>query len=274
MYSKKLLLVLVSILLLVTVVGCGGTGQTDTATSTVTDSLDTIIENGVVRVAIPQDTPLFGTQATDGSYTGYDVDIANMIATELGVEVELVPVTSQNRIPYLTSGKVDLVIANMGVKAERALVINFSQPYAPFFWAVYGSKDLAIPSIEDTVGYTVGATMGTLEEIAFSDAAPEGVEIMRYADQATTVEAFLSGQVDLLVGSNAVAADIIANNPDMKVESKFVLQQSPCHIGVRQADTKLLNWVDAFIFTHKLDGSLDDLSVKYFGEPLPDFPSL
>lgn len=272
MRSKKLLLVFVSILLLVSVVGCGAAPET--ATTTTTDSLDAIIDSGKIKIAIPQDTPLFGTLAADGSYAGYDVDVAKMLGEELGVEVELVPVTSQNRVPYLTSGKVDLVIANMGIKPDRALVINFSQPYAPFFWAVYGSKDLDVKSIEDTVNYKVGATLGTLEEIAFSDAAPADTQISRYSDQATTVEAFLSGQVDLIVTGNAIAADIITNNPDKNVESKFVLQQSPCHIGVRKADTSLLNYVDAFIFMHKLDGSLDDLSVKYFGEPLPVFPSL
>jgi polar amino acid transport system substrate-binding protein len=187
--------------------------------------------------------------------------------------VELVPVSSQNRIPYLTSGKVDLIIANMGIKPERALVINFSNAYAPFFWAVYGSADKAVTNVEEAKAYKVGATLGTLEEVAFSEAAGPDADIQRYSDQATTVQAFLTGQVDLIVTGNAIATQIIKDHPEMNVESKFVIQQSPCHIGVRRGDEALLVWVNAFIYSHILNHDLDNLSIKWFGEPLPEFPN-
>ena len=235
--------------------------------------LDKIVSSGTIKIAVPEDTPLFGSLGADGKSEGYDIDVANMIAKDLGVTAELVPVSSQNRIPYLTSGKVDLVISSMGIKPERALVINFSNPYAPFFWAVYGSADKEITNIEDTKGYKVGATLGTLEEIAFSEAAPEGVEIMRFDDQATTVQAFVTGQVDLIVTGNAIAAQIMKDHPEMAVESKFILQQSPCHMGVRRGDEALLNWVNAFIYYHTLNKNLDKLSIQWFGAPLPDFPN-
>lgn len=236
--------------------------------------IERIKSEGVLRVAVPEDTPFFGTVGLNGEHEGYDIDVARMAAQDLGVELELVPVTSANRIPFLTSGKVDLVIANMGVKPERAEVINFSNPYAPFFWAVYASADLDITSVEDAAAYRVGATLGTLEEIAYTDAAgADAANIQRYDDQATTVQAFVTGQVDLLVAGNAIAAGVIASHPDMNVESKLVLQQSPCHMGVRYGDERLLTWVNAFIYTHTLNGDLDELSMKWFGEPLPDFPN-
>jgi polar amino acid transport system substrate-binding protein len=273
--TKKLgLLIAVNVLLLLVLAACvySVPAQSGVAAPSKTNALDAIISAGKIRIAIPQDTPLFGTEGADGEYEGYDVDVANMLAEDLGVEVELVPVTSKNRIPYLTSGKVDLVISSMGVKPERAQVINFSAPYAPFFWAVYGSKDLDVSNVEEAAAYKVGATLGTLEEIAFSDAAPEGTEIMRFDDQATTVQAFLSGQTDLIVTGNAIAAEMIKDNPEMNIESKFVLQHSPCHVGVARGDESLLSWVNAAIYSHKLNGDLDSLSTKWFGEPLPEFP--
>ena len=66
---------------------------------------------GTIKIAVPEDTPLFGTLGADGKSEGYDIDVANMLAKDMGVKAELVPVSSQNRIPYLTSGKVDLVIS-------------------------------------------------------------------------------------------------------------------------------------------------------------------
>lgn len=236
--------------------------------------IERIKAEGVIRIAVPEDTPLFGTVGINGEHEGYDVDVARMLAEDMGVELELVPVTSANRIPFLTSGKADLVISSMGVKPERAEVINFSNPYAPFFWAVYAPADLDVNSVEEAAAYRVGATLGTLEEIAYTDAAGEDApNIQRYDDQATTVQAFVTGQIDLIVTGNAIAAGIIASHPEMNVESKFVLQQSPCHIGVRYGDERLLSWVNAFIYSHTLNGDLDDLSVKWFGEPLPDFPN-
>lgn len=272
--QKKVLLIVVSMLLLLALVGCVVTTETSGAeAASNTNALDRIVSEGTIKIAIPQDTPLFGTESADGAYEGYDVEVAQMLAEDLGVEVELVPVTSKNRIPYLTSGKVDLVISSMGVKPERALVINFSSAYAPFFWAVYGSADKEVSNLEEAAAYKVGATLGTLEEIAFTDAAVEGTEILRFDDQATTVQAFLTGQVDLIVTGNAIAAEMIKQNPEMNIESKFVIQQSPCHVGVRRGDEALLNWVNAFVYSHKLNGDFDELSLKWFGEPLPEFPS-
>lgn len=279
----KALQILAGLFILVSLAACSAGAQPAAGTTApqapapqtgpTTDTLDRIVSSGTIKIAVPEDTPLFGSLGADGKYEGYDIEIANMIAKDMGVTAELVPVSSQNRIPYLTSGKVDLVISSMGIKPERALVISFSNPYAPFFWAVYGSADKKVTNVEEAKAYKVGATLGTLEEIAFSDAAGEGANIMRFDDQATTVQAFVTGQVDLIVTGNAIAAQIMKDHPEMNVESKFILQQSPCHIGVRRGDESLLHFVNAFIYFHTLNGNLDKLSMKWFGEPLPDFPN-
>jgi len=279
----KALQILVGLLVLAFLAACSTGNQPAAGTAAPSESeaqtgganniLDKIVSSGTIKIAVPEDTPLFGSLAADGSYEGYDIDIANMIAKDMGVTAELVPVSSANRIPYLTSGKVDLVISSMGIKPERALVINFSNPYAPFFWAVYGSADKKVTNVEEAKAYKVGATLGTLEEIAFTDAAGDNVEIMRFDDQATTVQAFVTGQVDLIVTGNAIAAQIMKDHPEMNVESKFILQQSPCHIGVRRGDESLLSFVNAFIYSHTLNNDLDKLSTKWFGQPLPDFPN-
>jgi polar amino acid transport system substrate-binding protein len=277
----KVLQVLIGLVILASLVACSSAAPDASSTAAPgeaeaqtgeADILDKIVSSGTIKIAVPEDTPLFGSLGADGKYEGYDIDIANMLAKDLGVTAELVPVSSANRIPFLTTGKVDLVISNMGIKPERALVINFSNPYAPFFWGVYGPADKPATNVEEAKAYKVGATLGTLEEIAFSDAAGPDANIMRFDDQATTVQAFLTGQVDLIVTSNAIAAQIMKDHPEMNVDTKFILQQSPCHIGVRRGDEALLNWVNAFIYSHTLNSDLDKLAVKWFGQPLPDFP--
>jgi len=274
--------ILTGLLVLVFLAGCSGAAQPtaapeaaapEAAAPATSNILDDIVKRGTIKIAVPEDTPLFGTLGASGAYEGYDVDVANLLAKDLGVTVELVPVSSANRIPFLTSGKVDLVIANMGIKPERALVINFSNAYAPFFWAVFGPVDKQVSNVEEAKAYIAGATLGTLEEIAYSEAAGADAKIQRYDDQATTVQAYVTGQVELIVTSNAIGAQIMKDQPELNTESKIVLQQSPCHIGVRRGDEALLTWVNAFIYSHMLNGDLDELSIKWFGEPLPDFPN-
>jgi len=234
--------------------------------------LEEILISGKIRIAIPQDSPPFGSLSVTGGYGGYDVDVAKLIARDLDLKIELVPVVSKNRIPYLITGKVDLLISSMGVNPKRALAINFSNAYAPFFWGVFGPEKIAVTNADDTDGYRVGATLGTLEELAFTEVAPKGVTIKRYDDQATTVSAFLSGHVDLIVTGTTIASKLIKDNPAKKIETKFIIQQSPCHMGVRKGETDLLNWVNVFIYYHTLNGDLNKLSVKWFGETLPEFP--
>ena len=96
---------------------------------------------------------------------GYDIDTARLIAKSLGVKLKLVPVTSTNRIPYLTTGKVDLVISSLGKNAEREKAIDFSVAYAPFFNGVFGPADLKVAAAEDLAGKTIAVTRGAVEDM-------------------------------------------------------------------------------------------------------------
>ena len=120
------------------------------------DALAEIEKSGTIRVAVPQDFPPFGSVGPDMTPQGYDIDVAKLIAEKIGVELELVPVTSANRIPYLQTQKVDLVISSLGKNPEREAVIDFSAPYAPFFNGIFAPADVTITSVTDLSGKVVG----------------------------------------------------------------------------------------------------------------------
>src|SRR5690606_15380499 len=132
------------------------------------DALADIERAGVVKIAVPQDFPPFGSVGPDLKPVGYDIDTARLIADRLGVKLELVPVTSANRIPYLQTGKVDLVISSLGKNPEREKAIDFSVAYAPFYNGVFGPADVAVSSAADLAGKTVGVTRGSVEDIELS----------------------------------------------------------------------------------------------------------
>nr|WP_246669142.1 transporter substrate-binding domain-containing protein [Ancylobacter sp. TS-1] len=233
------------------------------------DALATIEANKVIRIAVPQDFPPFGSVGADMAPKGYDVDVAKLIAEKLGVKLELVPVTSANRIPYLQTSKVDLVISSLGKNAEREKVIDFSIAYAPFFNGVFGPADVAVKDAAGLAGKTVGVTRGAVEDLELTKIAPADTTIKRYEDNNGTISAFLSGQVDVIATGNVVAAAILARNPPKKPEIKFLIKNSPCYIGLNKNEPALLAKVDAIIGAAKKDGALDAISEKWLGTKLP-----
>ncbi|KZB62089.1 amino acid ABC transporter substrate-binding protein [Thalassospira lucentensis] len=233
-------------------------------------ALDTIKEAGVLKVAVPQDFPPFGTVGADMQPKGYDIDMAALIADDLGVKLELVPVASSNRIPYLTTGKVDLVISSLGKNPDREKVIDFTDPYAPFYNGVFGPADIAVKGAEDLAGHSVGVTRGAIEDLELTKIAPADLEIKRYEDNNGTISAFLSGQVDLIATGNVTAAAIIERNPPRKPEPKFLIKNSPCYVGLNKEEDAFKAKVNEIIAASIADGRLNAIAEKWLGIPLPE----
>lgn len=284
--GKALLAVIVSSLFAIGVVACSGgsitsqevAGETAVAqaeapqegeVTVAGNTLDNVLSAGVIKIAVPQDSPPFGSVGTDGEPQGYDVEVAKLIAADLEVDLELIPVTSTNRIPYLQTGRADLVISSLGATPERAKSIYFSStPYAPFFSGIYGPKAANVSQYDDLAGYSIGVTQGSLEDLEVSEKGPKGMEIKRFEDNSVTVSALLSEQVDLIATGNTIAGKVIQDNPDAGIENKFVMKNSPCYIGVRRGDLDMLEWINVFVRHKRFSGDFDRLSQEWFGEPL------
>lgn len=232
------------------------------------DALDTIKKAGVLKVAVPQDFAPFGSAGPDLKPVGYDIDMAGLLARELGVKVEVIPVTSANRIPYLETGKADLVISSLGKNPDREKVIDFSVAYAPFFSGVFGTKAETTSKPQDLKGKAVGATRGSIEEQELTKLAPDAT-IKRYEDNNATIAAFISGQVDLIATGNVVAAAIAEKSQARPPVSKFVIKNSPCYVGLRKNEPALLAKVNEIIAKAKTSGELGKLSEKWLKAPLP-----
>ncbi|WP_454725728.1 MULTISPECIES: transporter substrate-binding domain-containing protein [Cupriavidus] len=249
--------------------GLGATALAFTLHTARAEALDDVVKAGVLKVAVPQDFPPFGSVSADMKPQGLDIDVAALIARKMGVKLELVPVTSTNRVPYLQTRKVDLVISSMGKNPEREKAIDFSEAYAPFYNGVFGPADQKVTSAAELAGKTVGVTRGAVEDLELSKIAPPTATIKRYEDNNGTISAFLSGQVQLVATGNVVAAAILARNPPKKPEPKFLIKNSPCFIGLNKGEPKLQAKVNAILAEVKKDGELNALTVKWLGMPLP-----
>ena len=213
----------------------------------------------MIRIGVPDDLPPFGAPSADGELEGYDIDVANLLAKDLGVRAELVPLKSGNRVASLLAHRVDLLVANLGVNPERAKSIAFSTPYAPFFSGVFGAPGVVAASPAELQGKRVAVTRDSLEDKELS-AVAQGAEILRFDDNKATMDAYLAGQADLVATGNVVVADLVKRQPGKPIERKFVIRKSPASIGVPRGQPHLLNWVNVFVFHKKLTGELDALA--------------
>jgi polar amino acid transport system substrate-binding protein len=235
-------------------------------------ALDDLMAKKTITIAIPTDFPPYGFVGTDLKPQGLDVDMANYIGAKLGVKVELVAVTSANRIPYLQTKKADLVISTLGKNAEREKVIDFTAAYSPFFQAVFAAKNLTVATAADLAGKSVGVTRGAIEDMELTKIAPATADVKRFEDNNATVAAFVSGQVQVLATGASVAGNMMARNPNLSVEYKFVLKDSPNFIGVGKGEDKLRLKVNEIIAAAKASGDIDKLAQKWLGRPAGALP--
>lgn len=236
------------------------------------DALDNIMKSKTIKIAIPTDYPPYGFIGPDMQPRGLDVDMAKLIAEKLGVKIDLIPVVSANRIPYLQTGKADLTISTLGKTPEREKIIDFSAAYAPYYQAVFGPASMNIKNWSDLVGKTVAVVRGGLEDDSLMKAAPSGVDIKRYEDNNATVAAFVSGQTQLVATSSSVAAQMSEHNPQLHAEFKLLLKNSPCFVGIAKGNDSLKAKVNEIIAKAKADGTIDAMSKKWLNSPAGDLP--
>jgi polar amino acid transport system substrate-binding protein len=236
-------------------------------------ALDDILKSKTLKVAVPTDSAPYGYVGTDLKPIGLDIDMAHYIGKKLGVEVELVVVTSANRIPALQTRKADLVISTLGKNAEREKVIDFTVAYSPFFQAVFGPKTLTAKTFADLAGKTVGVTRGAMEDQELTKMAPATVEAKRFEDNNATIAAYSAGQVQFVALGASVAGNMMAKNPQLGTEYKLLLKDSPNFIGVAKGEDKLRTRVNEIIAEAKKSGDIDVMAKKWLGRPAGDLPN-
>jgi polar amino acid transport system substrate-binding protein len=236
------------------------------------DAMAQIEKTKTIRIAVPTDYPPYGFVGIDLAPQGLDIDMAKLIADKMGAKLELVPVTSANRIPYLQTAQVDLVISTLGKNEERLKVIDFSHAYAPFFQAVYAAKTLPMKSFADLAGKKIAVAKGAMEEQELTKLGPAGLDFKRYEDQAASTAAFVAGQADVLATSVSNASLMAQNNPHLGAELKLIIKESPCFVGVAKGQTALLAKVNAIILAAKTDGTIDKMSQTWLKKPAGELP--
>jgi polar amino acid transport system substrate-binding protein len=219
---------------------------------------DEIKARGKLIVGVLTDYPPFGGTDANQQPAGYDADVAALMAKSLGVKLELVPVTGPNRIPYLLTNKVDLLIATFGITPERQKQVLFSNPYSTLTIYVLAPKSLNIKTPEDLKNVTISVARASTQDIAISAIAPAGTPLKRFDDDATTLQALISGQVQAIGASNTVLAQINKDYPQLGIEPKITLKE----------------FSNKFIAEIVANGELSKINQRWFGIPLTKLPPM
>src|SRR6476661_6651411 len=133
-----------------------GLSASSLARSAAAQNVDEIIKRGKVIVGVNTTTPIFGLVGSDGQPEGYDPDVARLVGKYLGVPVEFVPVTAANRISFLLSNRIDMIIALFGITPERAQQVWYSIPYGADAAVLVGPESRKVKSVEELAGLRVG----------------------------------------------------------------------------------------------------------------------
>jgi len=229
---------------------------------------------GKLMVGVLTDYPPFGGTDAQQQPAGYDADVAKLLAKALGVELELVSVTGPNRIPYLLTNKVDVLIATFGITAERSKQVLFSNPYSSLTIYVLAPKALNIKTPEDLKPVSISVARASTQDTAITAIAPQGTSIKRFDDDATALQALISGQVQAIGASNTILAQLNKEYPQLNIEPKLTLREQANGMAFRKADTALAEFANKFIAEIEKNGELSAINERWFGTPLTKLPPM
>jgi polar amino acid transport system substrate-binding protein len=229
-------------------------------------------KRGSIAIGVVSGVPPFGIVNERGEPSGYDVDVANLIAKYMGVKAEITALAPPARIPALQSRRVDLLVATLGPTPERAKTIVFPMPYSAFRLSIMASKDLEAKSLQDLTGKRVAVPRGSPQDATLTRLAMPGTNIVRFDDDAICAQAVFSRQVEAAALPDTTINAIIEKNASANAELKFAFALQPNSMAVRKDQMELHQWLNNTIWFMKNSGELDEISKKWLKAPLPEMP--
>lgn len=230
---------------------CGGSSSASTAasgsaasgSSVVYRTLDQIKESGTINIGVFSDKNPFGYVDENGEYQGYDVYFARRLGEDLGVEINFVSTEAANRIEYLQTGKVDVILANFTVTPERAEGVDFALPYMNVALGVVSPDSNVITSLDSwNADDQMIVISGTTAETYLTQNYPD-IPLQKYDSYATAKSAMENGGVAWANDNTEVIA-FASQNPGYTVGIPSLGSQDAIAPAVSKGNETLLNAIN------------------------------
>ncbi|MBR3157673.1 MAG: cysteine ABC transporter substrate-binding protein [Atopobiaceae bacterium] len=229
-------------------VACGGSDNATNDDSSASSgagyrTLEDIQADGKVIIGVFSDKAPFGYVDDAGTYQGYDVEFANRLVQDLGTEVEWVATDPANRVPFLESNKVDIILANFTVTEERAEKVDFSLPYMKVQLGVVSPDSALVKSVDDLKDKKLIVVKGTTAETFFEAEYPD-IELQKYDQYADAYNALLDGRGDAFSTDNTEVLAWAKENPGFTVGIDALGNEDTIAAAVAKGNDSLLNFID------------------------------
>lgn len=230
------------------------------------DLLEEVKANGTLKVGLEGTYPPFNFQDENGQLTGFEVDLANALAEELGVKAEFQPTKWDGILAALESKRLDVVINQVTISEERKQKYDFSTPYTlSGIQALTRKADAdSIKSAADLAGKKVGVGLGTNYEQWLKENVPQA-DIRTYDDDPTKFQDLNVGRIDVILVDRLAAFEMVEKTGDRLAVAGDAFSRQESGIALRKGNPQLLATIDAAIAKLRADGTLKQLSEKWFG---------
>ena len=238
--------------------GCGSSGGSASASAAASGSgsaasaeasggvfrtLDEIKADGTIKIGVFSDKHPFGYVDEGGEYAGYDIELANRLAQDLGVNVEFVSTEAANRVEYLETGKVDLVLANFTVTEERAQKVDFADPYMNVALGVVSPNDNVITSLDQIGDGEVIVITGTTAETYLTENNPE-IKLKKFETYANAKTAFENKEGVAWANDNTEVIAFANSAEGYTVGIEELGSLDTIAPAVSKGNTTLLDWIN------------------------------
>jgi len=248
---KKVLVVILVLALAFSLVACGKSGSSDET----------------LKVAIDDTYPPMEYVNDNGDLEGFDIEMAQALAKEMGVEIEFVSTGWDGIFGGLAADQYDAIISSVSMTTDRMETMDFSNPYLSNGQVIMVAPgDDSIATMEDLAGKIVGVQFATTADEAATKVLDKvEFEKVAFDDMTVCLAAMKAGQVDCIVADMAVAIAAVQESPDAYTITSVALTNEPIAIAVNKGNTELLDDFNAALKVIQGDGTLSAISEKYLG---------
>jgi polar amino acid transport system substrate-binding protein len=236
--------------------------------------LTDVLRRGTVRIAISTGNPPTRFEDENGSLQGYDIDIANYLAKQLGVTIEFIRTDTAGRVAMLQSKKADITIASFTPNLERLKSVGFTDPYLTDVLTLMSRadrKDLGSLADFDRSEVKVAIPRGSTAAKALAKYVPKAT-VVEFSGTADIVSAIDAGQVDAICSGDALVNWTVKNSGGKYRNAASLGPPEDDAIGFPQGDFVWWLWLNRFVREINEDGTNYTFWVKWYGEvPPPPF---
>jgi glutamate transport system substrate-binding protein len=227
-------------------------------------TLGKIQQRGEITIGVKYDVPPFGFKnPQSGEVEGFDVDLGRAIAEDLGVQPKFVEAISDNRIPFLEKGTVDLILSTMTINAERDTEIDFSEPYYIARGRILVPNDSDIKGLEDLAGNSVCTALGSTYEETIREQAPEA-DLQLVDTYSECLERLQNGSIDAISTDDVILTGMIIQDDTLQMVGD-PLTTEPYGVGIKQGETQVKRFVDQVLRRMEEDGRWEDTYQQWVG---------